>query len=192
MIKKIFLLVIILVIILIGWRVANYFFGIAQTAVKEELRLSEIAKRDYSFYYPKGWLERKEEGTEIAYFAINEKKENTGEGITLEVLKQQKAIGSVSEKICSLYAQDIISLDPKLKGKTVSVVITNTHPLYEGCKVVSEFYINGSPVIFETKAIWYKDGRNSNLYVTKVNYFNETSEELKSTIKDAVNQLSLR
>lgn len=191
MIKKVALVIILLIVVFFGWRVAVYFMNIAKTAVNEELRLAEYSGTNYSFYYPKGWIQRQEEGSVTGYFAKNDKGEETGEGITLEISKGQSQMKTPNEELCQLLAQGMATINPQIQGRTQSVVVVNTTN-YEGCKIINLFTVNGLPTTSEVKAIWYKDRRDNTMYLSQANYFNDTAEELKATIKDSVNQFSIR
>jgi len=191
MLKKIVLVVVLLVLIFFGWRVVVYFTNIAKTAVNEELRLAEYSGSNYSLYYPKSWTQRQEPGSVTGYFVKNENGEETGEGLTLEISTSQSQMKTPNEQLCQLLAQGMATANPQIQGQVQSAIVVNTTN-YEGCKIINQFNVNGLPTTSEVKAIWYKDRRDNSMYISQANYFGDTNETLKATIKDSVNQFSIR
>ena len=96
-----------------------------------------------------------------------------------------------NDELCQLLAQGMATINPQIQGKVQSVAVLSTTN-YEGCKIVNLFTVNGLPTTSEVKAIWYKDRRDNSMYISQANYFGDTNETLKATIKDSVNQFSIR
>ena len=189
---KIILIIIGLIVLFFGWRAAIYFVDIAKTAVQEELALGQVSGTNYTFYYPKDWRKGQEPGAELAFFAVNEQGEETGEGISLEISSPgNKQMETATDEICQTFATIMANTNPKLPGQVASAIAVNTQ-IYEGCKIINQFAVNGIEATSEVKIIWYKDRRDNTLYTSQANYFSDTTENMKSTIKDSVGLFSIR
>lgn len=167
------------------------FVNFAKNEANKELSMDVVSQNNYSFYFPRDWRKWDEEGTELAFLAIDDNGEQSGESMTLEISESTSKLGVANESLCTNLAQNMISVNPELQGQVKSAVVSKTHPTYHGCKIINSFIVGGIPTTFEIKAIWYKDNRDNKIYISNANYFDETSEDTVKAIKNSVNAFSI-
>lgn len=193
--KPIWLILLLFIAVLaLGYFVVVPLLDFSISEVADELSLKSVTTPSYSFYYPKNFVKKDLEGMQLAYFAVDKDGNDSGETVMLEVRANDpgsKKVTPTSES-CQAMANGVIEENPSLNGTLVSSIVTDTHPEYEGCKFVINFSQKDSSMTVEVKSIWYKDARDNNLYLVKGNYYPTTSTELARTIKDAINQFSIK
>jgi len=187
MVKKILLIIVLLFVSLMVFRVGQRVINFTKDEMQEELSMDMVSGSNYKFYYPKGWVKGTEEGADLAFFAVNEKGEQSGEGITLDTSSSSSELTPASEDLCNNLAQGMVSIDPTLQGKVISVSVLDTNQTYQGCKIINSFVFADILTTSEVKMIWYKDNRDNTVYASNANYFDSTPEDVVKIIKNSVN-----